>query len=282
MRSLAELSRERETLGTVAELTSAFEGIASMHIAQIKDQVLNSQKFFEELWGIYKQIRVGTNFHFGRGNSPGQKPKELVIVLTAEGSFSGDLDRQVVNELKKVYDPKKHEVIVVGTHGTAYLAQNNINYVRSFKAPISDRNINVMPLIAEIQKYRSTTVFYPAYISLTNQEVKFIQMSTLVAERGEHVTETAETISETNYIFEPSTFAVVDHLERTMLVIMLGEIMLEAKLAQYASRFKAMNAAKDKANKSYSEIAATYNRTKRVIKDERAKEILNGLRKVRG
>lgn len=279
MRSLSELSRERDTLGTVAELTSAFEGIASMHIAQIKDQVLNSQIFFSDLWSIYKQIRVSTNFHFGRGDRPSVNPKDLIVLLTAEGSFSGDLDRQVVNALRKIYDPKKHDVIVVGTHGTAYLAQNHINYIRSFKAPQSDRNINVLPLIAEIQKYKSTIVFYPAYISLTTQEVKSIQMSALVAERGKDIVEAGETISEANYIFEPSTFAVVDHLERTMLVIMLGEIILEAKLAQYASRFKAMNVAKDKANQSYNDIVTTYNRTKRVIKDERAKEIINGLRK---
>ena len=56
-------------------------------------------------------------------------------------------------------------------------------------------------------------------------------------------------ISERNYIFEPSSFAVVAHLERTMLEISLSQTILESKLAQYASRFRAMSAAKDLAQK---------------------------------
>lgn len=284
MRSPTEIGRERDMLATVAELTGAFEGIASMHIAQIKDQVLKSQVFFSELWGIYSQIRVGEKFHFGRGAAADTNPKELIVLVTAEGSFSGDLDRQVVNAVQEIYNSKDNDILVVGTHGAAQLEQNKIAYIRSFKLPVSDHYINVMPLVAEVQKYKSTTVYYPSYISLTNQQVKSIKMSAFVAERGKDASETQSAakegvISEGDYIFEPSTFAVVDHLERSMLVIMLGEIILESKLAQYASRFRAMNTAKDKANESYAAAVTDYNRTKRLIKDERAKEITNGLRK---
>lgn len=281
MKSLAEVGKERNDLETVAELTRAFEGIASMHIAAIKDQVLNSQVFFRELWEIYSQIRVDTNFHFGRSTTLPISSKELIVLLTAEGSFSSELDRQVVDVVKDIYDPNKNDIIVVGTHGAAFLSKQGISYKRSFKAPLSDKYINVNPLVTEIQKYKSTVVLYPAYISLTTQEIKSIKMSALVQERGKNIVEKKEVISEANYIFEPSTFAVVDHLERTMIVIMLGEIILEAKLAQYASRFRAMNAAKDKANEAYQEVAARYNHLKRLIKDERAKEVLNGLRKTR-
>lgn len=280
MKSLAEIGQERDTLAAVAELTSAFEGIASMHIAQIKDQVLKSQVFFAELWGIYTQIRVDQKFHFGRSQTQVTNQKELIVLVTAEGSFSGDLDRQVVNVLKNIYNPKNNDIIVVGSHGAAQLEQSHIEYVKSFKLPVSDHYINVQPLVNEVQKYKSTIVLYPSYITLTKQEIKSIKMNVLVAERGKGVTETKDIISEANYIFEPSTFAVVDHLERTMLVIMLGEIILESKLAQYVSRFRAMNAAKDKANDSYDEAVTSFNHTKRLIKDERAKEIINGLRKV--
>lgn len=281
MRSLHEIGQERDALATVAELTSAFEGIASMHIMQIKDQVLKSQVFFADLWGIYSQIRVSEKFHFGRGGNVATNPKELIILVTAEGSFSGDLDRKVVDAVLQTYNPKEHDILVVGTHGALQLQQTKIPFTRSFKLPVTDHYINVMPLASEVQKYASTIVFYPSYISLTRQEVKVIKMSASVAERGKGVIESPEIISETTYIFEPSTYAVVDHLERTMLIIMLGEIILESKLAQYASRFRAMNTAKDKANDSYLEATTDYNHTRRIIKDERAKEILSGLRKVR-
>jgi F0F1-type ATP synthase gamma subunit len=59
---------ERDIIGmqTLSELTSVFEGIASMRIAQIKTQVLQSQNYFDTLWQMYTQIRAGTPFAFGR------------------------------------------------------------------------------------------------------------------------------------------------------------------------------------------------------------------------
>jgi F0F1-type ATP synthase gamma subunit len=110
------------------------------------------------------------------------------------------------------------------------------------------------------------------------QEVKTIKLATAVAERGKTVEAATEVISESNYIFEPSTYAVVDHLERSMLQITLSEVILESKLAQYASRFRAMTVANDRADESLAELKTQYYRAKRHLKDERLKEIMNGLR----
>lgn len=281
MRQLDEIAGERDTTATVLELTSAFEGIASMHISQIKDQVLSSQAFFGELWNIYRQIRVDENFHFGRQRNANPIKKELIILVTAEGSFSGDIDQRVVDEVAKNYDSQKNDVAVVGTHGASLAVGMGIRYSRSFRLPISDMAINVAPLVALVGQYASTKVYYPAYISLTHQEVKSIQMNVLVAERGQNVPIGKDEITEHNYIFEPSTHAVVDHLERSMTSIMLGEIILESKLAQYASRFQAMHSARDKAEDMYHNLTLAYNRAQRRQKDERSKEVINGLRKAR-
>jgi F-type H+-transporting ATPase subunit gamma len=278
MRQLNELAQERDTMATVVELTGAFEGIASMHISQIKDRVLASQKFFDDLWNIYKQLRVDEEFHFGRHRGTPLN-KDLIILVTAEGSFSGDIDQRVVSEVIRSYSAARYDVVVVGTHGATQLVQHHIPFVRSFKLPVSDTAINVAPLVELVQAYHSTTVFYPAYISLTHQEVRSIQMSAWVAEHGRNAPSTADEISERNYIFEPSTHAVIDHLERSMINIMLGQIIMESKLAQYASRFAAMSAARDKADESLDSLKINYNSAKRRNKDERAKEIINSLRK---
>lgn len=280
MRQLNDIAREKEATSTIVELTSAFEGIASMRIAQIKDQVLSSQQFFSELWRIYRQIRVDELFHFGRGQSVEKViEKELMILITSEGSFSGDIDQRLIGEALKHYSGKKNDILVVGHHGAVQLAQVKTPYIKSFKLPQQDRNINVAPLITEVQKYASTLVYYQSYISLMDQQIKTMKLSAAVAEKGENVTKSDEVITEQNYIFEPSTYEVVDHLERSMMQITLSEVILQSKLAQYASRFRAMRAAHDRADDSYADIRLLYSRARRHIKDERLKEIVNGLRK---
>lgn len=282
MRQLTEIADNRDSVATIVNLTGAFEGIASMRIVQIKDQVQQSSEFFAELWRIYKQIRVDELFHFGRHQSSSNViDKELMILITSEGGFSGDIDERLVNEALSRYKSEQNDIIVIGHHGLVLLQQRGVRPKRSFQLPKRDRNITAAPLIVEVQQYASTTVYFESYQSLASQDIKTIKLATAVAERGKTVEASDEVISEINYIFEPSTFAVIDHLERSMMQITLSEVILESKLAQYASRFKAMSVAKEKADDTLRDLSWLYMRAKRHIKDERLKETINDLRSAR-
>lgn len=282
MRRPNEIAREESAMGTLVELTSVFEGIASMRIAQTKNQVLQSTKFFNDLWAIYSQLRVDSMFSFGR-QSDGSAviPKELFIIITAEGGFSGDIDQKLVQLMLKDYNPDNNEIICIGHHGAMQLAQRGISYKKYFKLPKKDQNINVTPIIREVQQYKSTKMFYQEYVSLMVQDVKRIELSSAVKMRGNESDDPDDVISEATYIFEPSTYAVAAHLERSMMQIAISQLILESKLAQYASRFRAMTASHQRADESKQDLHMDYNRARRGIKDERLKEIINGMKKVR-
>lgn len=279
MRRPQEIADEEMAMGTIVNLTSAFEGIASMRIAQIKNQVLESEKFFAELWNIYTQLRVDKLFRFGREQTETEIDKELIIAITAEGGFSGDIDQKLIGWMLKYYDPQKHDIIIIGHHGALQLIQSGVQFKKYFKLPASDQNINVKPLVKYIRQYRDTTVFYQTYVSLMVQDIKKIELQKAVQEAGRKVKEGEEIISEQTYIFEPSSYAVIAHLERSMLEISLSQVILDSKLAQYASRFRAMSVAKDRAVDSYTDLQLLYRRVKRSVEDERLKEIINGMNK---
>lgn len=276
-----EIERDENAMGTLVELTSVFEGIASMRIAQIKNQVLQATQFFNELWHIYSQLRVSAIFGFGRSQSEEKViDKELYILITAEGGFSGDIDQKLIQLMIKTYDPAKQEIIVIGHHGAIQLAQRGIAFKKYFKLPVRDQNINVTPIIKEVQRYRTTSVFYQEYVSLMVQDVKKIELGSAVQRQGNTAAgDSDEIISETNYIFEPSTYDVVDHLEQSMLQIAVSQLILDSKLAQYASRFRAMSASHQRADEAKADLHLLFNRARRAIKDERLKEIINGLKK---
>lgn len=274
-----EIAREEANMATLVELTSVFEGIASMKIAQTKNQVLESTQFFDRLWQIYLQLRVDALFGLGREQARDIIEKELFIIITAEGGFSGDIDQKLVEMMIDSYDAEKNEIIVIGHHGAMQLSQRGISFRKYYKLPEKDRNINVTPIIREVQQYRKCSVFYQEYISLMSQEVKRIELSSAVqitGARNEHV---EDLISEQTYIFEPSSYAVAAHLERSMLKIALSQLILQSKLAQYASRFRAMSASHQRADETKSDLHLAYNRARRGVKDERLKEIINGIKK---
>jgi len=281
MKQPNDLAREERSMGTLVELTSAFEGIASMKIALIKNQVLQSTKFFNELWSIYKKIKIDNVFSFGReGNDQVQVlDKELYIIVTAEGGFSGDIDQRLIEKMLSTYRAETTDIIVIGHHGAIQLAQRSINFKRYFKLPSKDQNINVTPITKEVQLYKKTTLFYQEYVSLMSQEVKSIELSVAIYNIGQNSTKSIDEITEKNYIFEPSPLAVSSHLERSMMQIAISQLILGSKLAQYASRFRAMSASHQRADEEKANLRLEFNRAKRALKDERLKEIINGMKK---
>ncbi len=280
MRNPNEIEKEENAIGTLVELTGVFEGIASMRIAQIKNQVQQATLFFNDLWHIYSQLRVDNLFRFGRSeDTEGLVDKDLYVVITAEGGFSGDIDQKLIRYMLKSYDVEKHDIVVIGHHGAMQLAQRHVSFVKYFKLPKKDENINVTPIIRYVKKYNTTTVYYQEYVSLMVQDVKKIELSAAVQEQGKSSSTSEEIITSDNTIFEPSVYSVIAHLESSMMQIAVSQLILDSKLAQYASRFRAMSASHTRAQESKDDLHLELNRAKRSIKDQRLKEIVNGLRK---
>jgi F0F1-type ATP synthase gamma subunit len=88
-------------------------------------------------------------------------------------------------------------------------------------------------------------------------------------------------ISEKNYIFEPNTYAVTAHLEMSILRLTLTQFIYDSRLAQLASRFRAMSAAKERSIETANDLHVQYSRAKRALVDVRLKESLAGLKKLR-
>jgi len=279
MKRPLEIALREADMTTIGSLTSVFESLASMKIAKVKNQVLESQRFFADLWSIYSQIRVDSLFRFGREADIAEIDKELFIIITSEGGFSGDIDQKLVSWMMKQYDPEKQDIIVVGHHGAIQLAQNGVAFKKYFKLPFKDQEINVAPLIKYVKQYRTTTVFYQTYVSLMVQDIKKIELNKAVQAAGKKVINNEDVIDEHTYIFEPSNFAVVAHLESSMVQINLSQAILESKLAQYASRFRSMSVANDKATEAKKDLHLQFNRARRSVADERLKEMINGLKK---
>lgn len=280
MKRPQDIAVEEHTMGTILNLTTAFESLASTRISQIKNQVLASQLFFDSLWHMYDQMRVDKLFRFGRQQADAVIDRELFIVITAEGGFSGDIDQKLISWMLTHYNAQQDDIIIIGHHGAVQLTQGGIPYKKYYKLPEKDQNINVAPLVREVRNYRNTTVYYQTYVSLMVQDIKRIELKKAVQEAGGKAGKKGEDIiSDETYIFEPSTFAVVAYLERSMLEIALSQTILESKLAQYASRFRAMSTAKERATDSKDQLHFEFNRSRRALGDERLKEIINGMKK---
>ncbi len=274
MNLIESLKNEVDDYQILAELTGAFEGIASLRVSQIKDSVLNLANYFNRLWAIYRLLKIDEDFKYNK--SIAQKNilnKELFIIITSESGFGGDIDLKLIEMMLSDYNSTKNDILVIGYHGAIQLAQRGVDYIKYFKLPKSDQNINTEPLITEIIKYQSTTIYYQEYISLLNQEVNKIDLNKAIKLNIDQ--NSTEIINQKNYIFEPNARDVARHVEASFVRIALNQKILSSKLAQYASRFKAMSISNQIANQLKDDTKLLYNRTKRNLGDRRLQEIVS-------
>ena len=283
MKRPLEIKGEEASMRTIVSLTSAFESLSSMQITKTKSKVLISNEFFTEVWSIYKQIRMDVMFNFGRAVDEKPIDKELLILITAQGGLSGDIDQRLMKKFREHYDPEKNDIIVIGHHGAGQLDQFKIHYNQYYDMPKKDY-INVDPIMNEIKKYRRARVFYQDYISLSQQQIKDLDLSEVVSSMGKIAdldTLDDEKISERNYIFEPNAYSVAMHLETSILRLTLAQFIYDSRLAQLASRFRAMTAAKERSIETANDLHTQFSRAKRALVDVRLKESLAGLKKIR-
>ena len=283
MRRPLEVKAEEASVRSVVSLTSALESLSTMQIAKTKNKVLISNQFFDEVWNIYKQIRVDVFFNFGRQINETPINKELLILITAKGGLSGDIDQRLIRKVVDRYDETKNDVLVIGHHGALKLKQAHIDYEYYFDLPEHDY-INVDPLMDITKKYAKSRIYYQNYISLSQQEIKDVDLSEVVSSKGRVAdlsVASDDLVTEKTYIFEPSSYAVAAYLENSILRLTISQFIYDSRLAQVASRFKAMSAAKERSIDNANNLHMEYNRAKRNQVDTRLKESLAGLKKIR-
>lgn len=273
MRRALNIQQDLNQIHTVEDLTEIFEGIASMHIAKIRDRVIASKTFFAELWQTYQGLRIDPKAQLAR-HKQASAAKDVLVLITAEGKFSGQIDEQIVAKMRETYKtPAATDIIAIGSKGAAQLRQAKLPVAGTFPLPAGDVNFSVTPIVDSLNHYRHISVFYQTYESLRVQQVAHIELISAVRELGEQV-EDEEIVSSRDYLFEPNIDKIADYMESVMMGVALSQVIMESKLAQYASRFNAMSRAKRRAGDLVHDYRTQFQRAKRAEADERLKEMI--------
>lgn len=273
MSRITVIQQQLAQIHTVEDLTEAFEGIASIHIAKIRDRVVASKDFFSLLWPIYRSLRVDKD-RLKRQNRA-KAGRNVFLVVTSEGKLASEIVERIVGAMIEAYGKVKNtDVLVVGSRGVEEVHRHGVPIAKQFPMPVSDVDVNVSDMIHELNEYEEISVFYQTYESLRTQNVARIDLVSAVHSLGEGVGEEGETLTSEDYIFEPGINEIADYMESVMMGIALIQVVMESKLAGHAARFNAMSRAKRRARELTDDFRLDYSRAKRSVSDERLKEIM--------
>lgn len=282
MRRALTVKDEVDQIAAVERLTTVFEGIASIKISRIRDSVLFSKSFFNEVWQMYSSLRINPEEQMKRQKGR-KKERKIVVAITSEGRLSGGLINDVKSRINEVLkEQKSSDLMVLGAHGYTTLEQAGISVTYAYSLPSVDQQFDVQKIVDILSAYSTITVIYQTYESLRVQRVVATELIATIQELGGEIAEeeNATTLSSENFMFEPSIALIADQLEALMIEVALTQMIMESKLAQYASRFNAMNRARHKAFDMKTVTTREFFRAKRSESDERLKETMKMLGRV--
>lgn len=272
MSLITEIEKSYRQISLIEDISGIFEGIASIRIRQIKNRVITSKRFFNELWQIYHQLRIDSSTY----RPAISKNKTVFIVITAAGGLSGDIDNKIITRVMHDIKASATDVIVFGEHGAVLLNERGIKPIKVFALPNINKSFDISPVIKLAAKYKKATVYYQTFVSLTVQKVGVIDLilQTHALTKDDQRSGQGELITPDDYEFEPTMHEVADYMESVMLGIALQQMMLESRLAQFASRFTAMAMANNRARDAKHETRLELLAAKRARRDEASHQVI--------
>lgn len=287
-----ELQEERELLLTLQDLCFSYEEISVMKMQKIRDVVLSTREFFEELSHVYTHVKVSYKeelkpegrihrfFFKSRPTIP--KKGSVAVLLSANTKLHGSIIDEVFEDFKRNLSHDESDIMIVGRLGR--------DFYKSLPAPLGGRKYlyfevpdmgfrlnDLQTLIYQLSKYERITVFHGRYESIMKQSSIISQVS------GDEIAEQKSTLEDkTKYIFEPSLETIIKFFQTYIFSAIFKQTMHEGQLARFASRITAMERALSAIEKENVTLTTRLKHSHALIENKDQLEKIAGMRLWRG
>ena len=272
------INEELDNLTGLKAMVETYEEIAASRIRKVRDSVLESRFFVDDLNLIFSEVKMSykkevemlmkknkikdpKKFSFFLRNG-----KTLYLLISANTGLYGDL-------VQKTYDlflteAKKAEVdiAIVGKLGLNMFLNEKINKEYSyFDFPDNGMDDNLLKQIVNLLiQYQRTVVFFGKFQSIITQTPEMTDISGNIEEKTEGV-------PTLKYFFEPSIEKILAFFEQEIFTSIFEQTLKEAQLAKFAARIVTLDSSTENIRKRLSQTIYQKNK---LIHDETNKKQL--------
>jgi len=249
-----QLKTNFELLETIRSLCVAYEQISVMKMKKIKDAVLYTRSFYDELSEVYLQMKTTYKnqvMSLAKKNKikepeklllMGKNEKTVAVLLSANNKLYGDILNKVFYKFVEETKNKDINLVIIGRLGKdMYDDLGQSKPYAYFEIPDTDLTVNdLKPVINSIIKYSTINVFFGRYESF------FSQLALNKNITGDIVIGNDREMKDNKfYYFEPNLEKILLFFETQIFSNFFKQTAYEGQLARYASRISAMEQALD-------------------------------------
>ncbi|MEX0895400.1 MAG: F0F1 ATP synthase subunit gamma [Patescibacteria group bacterium] len=228
---------------TLQDLTQVYKEAAVMRMQKIREKVLQSRSFAEELAVLFGDVNASykeslfQKLKKSKQLSFVQKRKKLAVLIAPEGKLSGDILAKVFQKFSQEIKQFSGSILVVGKLGKQLVEEHNVRQKCTFfDFPNSQTDPTYSQLITTIAQYDEITLYHGQFVNLMQQVPHASQI------KGENIVPktSQKPATITHYLYEPHVDAVMEYFEKQIFATVFQQRLQESQLAQLGARIKAM------------------------------------------
>ncbi len=282
MATIRQINRRIKSVRSTSKVTKAMEMIAASKMRRAQERTLAARPYAEKiqqvLANLAAQTRVGEESHPLLVKRPVKKV--AVVHMTPDRGLCGGLVANVNRNFARfVMDSKGVPItnVAIGRKGRDFMLRSGLD-VRAEFINMSDKPsvADILPVARIVVDDYAACLIDEVYVSYTQFVNTAVQKATIVKLLPIEAA-VFESGKNNEYIYEPTSQAVLAELLPRFVEMSLYHALLEAIASEQSARMVAMRNATDNAHELIGELTLRYNKARQEMITKELLDIVGGV-----
>ncbi|MFO8027303.1 MAG: ATP synthase F1 subunit gamma [Opitutales bacterium] len=292
MSNLRDIRRRIKSVKNTRQITRAMQLVSSSKMKRAQDAAVAGRPYALLLADLLDTVGEKLDLNGAAIQHPFFEKRTVktrgILVLSTEKGLCGPLN---TNLFRKIAEEVKGDAkfVTIGRKGTQYISRTKRDLIADFtvsdKAAFSELRPMLKLIVDSYLKGEIDTieVAYPSFVNVLVQEpviqplLPIIDLSEVLAQLKKRVKGTEEILEARSDVremtFEPSTEEVLEDLPGRYVNVIIHQLVLESRAAEYSARMVAMKAATDNASDLIDDLTLDYNKARQAAITQELLEI---------
>ncbi|MDC0189270.1 ATP synthase F1 subunit gamma [Flavobacteriales bacterium] len=285
MANLKEIRSRINSVSSTMKITSAMKMVSAAKLKKAQDQMTNIRPYSVGLSKMIQNLLPNIDLSEVKltSSAANAKNKTLILAITSNRGLCGAFNANIFKKAKECSDDC--EVFCIGKKGAEIFKRNKYNVIKeefdlldnikeSSSTTLSKEIINNF----EKGEWSKVIVIYNKFKNAGTQIIESKQVLPIVLNNKDQIKST----STSDYIFEPDTTTIINHLMPKEVKTNIFEAILNSIASEHGARMTAMHKATDNANELKEDLTLTYNRQRQAAITNEILEIVAGAEALKG
>lgn len=295
MGSLREVRFRIASVNSTKQITNAMKLVSASKLRRAQNAIVKLRPYASKIKDILQSL--SNTFEDSEDNLYYQtrEPKNVLLVVVNSnrglcGAFNANVIKFTNKTISENYSTQKQNgslsLICIGKKASDYFRKHSDIDMESHDEllnSISFQNISIvaeklMQSFAE-KKYDKIEIIYHQF---KNAAVKYLKIEQFLPIQPGEESESEQTFSTGDFIFEPDKDTIVNELIPKSLKIQFYKVLLDSAASEHGARMTAMHKATDNASEMLKELKLTYNKARQAAITSEILEIVSGAEALKG